>query len=254
MIIYKRFASCVQAMYADLYDGVCRFSVFEKVCDGLRKDLKSRSKHVRTLLNKPYMMDRLIECLEDLDLNTKNNIVYILCAIIEDEYGRHFLIAYPEILNDLFGKYKDDRVGLHVGHVIKSCLQYRELVKEIYDTGLWYTLLNCVTHDCCFELGASALMNVNELLHSFPDVTKEFLLQNDNNSIFFDKYSNMLNSTNYMICRLSLTYLYRLLSGSVEIRRLYVSDSANLNTITKLSMFRSQQIRCIALRILDWFE
>lgn len=250
MIIYKRFASCVQAMYADLYDGVCRFSVFEKVCCGMRKDLKNRSKQVRILLSKPYMMDRLIECLDDLDLNTKNNIVYILCAIIEDEYGRHFVIAYPAILNEVFRKYRDARVGLHIGHVIKSCLQHRELVREIYKTGLWYTLLNCVTHDNCFELGASALMNVNELLHSFPDVTKEFLLQNDKNSMFFDKYSNMLNSTNYMICRLSLTYLYRLLSGSVEIRRLYVSDHANLKTITKLSMFRSQQIRCIALRLL----
>lgn len=224
--------------------------VFTLMMKNIHNSDDTISQYVKVFINKPYILDLLISSLLQVDLESKNKIVHLFCTVLHDPYGRYFVHSYPLIIYDLFDKYNDPNIGVHVGHIIGVCFQYETMVRIVYYSPLLYVLMDCVLHEN-IEICSSALMNLRDILKGFPNLTKNYLL--DNHHTFFNRYNRILRSSNYIVRRLSITYIYSLLLEHEIIKDIYLKYIYNLKPLISLLNDTSFQIKSIALKMVCWF-
>lgn len=254
MFFNRRFEYYVNNLYNDLYNTSISYKKIAKNLEKIKLFIVTKpqinSKYINVILKKPYILDGLIERLEKLNLESKKNFVVLLCTIIHDSYGRHYIYSYPFIIYDLLDKYDDPYIGLHVGHILEVGFQYEEIASIVYYSPSFYVLMDCVLHEN-IEISSSALMNIKSILKNFWMLTFEYLKHNNN--VFFNRYNVILQSKNYMIRRISITYIHSLLSDHSQIKKIYVNKVSNLIPIISLLYDKSFQIQIIALKIFCWF-
>lgn len=130
-------------------------------------------------------------------------------------------------------------MALNCGMILRECIRHESLTKIILYTGQstcfykFFTYLDLPT----FDIASDAFATYKELLTRHKGVVAEFLEKNYD--LFFEKYTGLLNSTNYVTKRQSLKLLGELLldRANFSIMTRYIANADNLKLMVIILRF-----------------
>jgi len=197
----------------------------------------------------------LIKNLDELEFESRKVASRIFKNLLIRQIGTRYpmvnhIAENPEILFLLLDGYKhQSNSGLIValcGDMLRECLTVNDQLVKIllYDEKRrFYSIFEYVNHDA-FDIASDAFRTFRDaLIHKnekdpqqnpHNQIVAQFL--NENYSDFFEHYSRLLRTDNYVTIRQSLKLLSELLLNreNFSVLQRYVADEANLKEMMKL--------------------
>ncbi|CEM06464.1 unnamed protein product [Vitrella brassicaformis CCMP3155] len=143
----------------------------------------------------------------------------------EEESGKRpaleYVLNHKTLIDHLVAGYEASASGKqpttvpHVGEMLRACAGYDELVRYVLETGHVYRLIDAVKLQN-FDVASDAFVSLREFLVKKKNASAEFI--QDHFDEFFDKYWEILNTSNYVTVRQSLKVLSELLLDRTFLR------------------------------------
>ena len=139
-------------------------------------------------------------------------------------------------------------VALTCGTILRDCIKHETLAKTVLNSKEFYTFFAYV-ETAVFDIAGDAFATFKDLLTRHRRMVKEFLVANYDP--FFERYSALLYSENYVTRRQSLKLLSELLleRENFVIMKRYVESAENLKTMMNLLRDKSRNIQFEAFHV-----
>jgi len=157
-----------------------------------------------------------------------------------------------ELLDFLVGCYKNLDIALNCGNMLRECIKYPTLAKYILESGSFELFFEYVELPN-FDIASDALNTFKDLLTKHEAVVAEFL--GSHYDQFFELYSRLLLSTNYVTRRQAIKFLSEFLleAPNSQIMKRYIVEVRFLNIMIKLLKDSSKNIRICAFHVFKVF-
>jgi len=199
----------------------------------------------------------LISNLHKFEFESKKDICTVISRMARIHANNksptvEFIIANPVIIDSLFAGYESPGSALSCGSIIRGWVEREELARIVLNSENFYKLYNFIENPS-FDVATDAFNTYKELLGKHKAITAEFLERNYDQ--VFTKYTNMLNSPNYVTKRQSLKLLGELLLDKVNFNVMtkYISFSKNLKLMMTLLVDGSKSIQFEAFHVFKIF-
>eukprot|EP01125_Pyxidicula_operculata_P008198 TRINITY_DN2767_c1_g2_i6.p1 TRINITY_DN2767_c1_g2~~TRINITY_DN2767_c1_g2_i6.p1 ORF type:complete len:330 (-),score=65.63 TRINITY_DN2767_c1_g2_i6:225-1214(-) len=158
----------------------------------------------------------------------------------------------PQILLQLLTGYKDNSIALNCGAMLRECIQHEALCKVLLQEENFREFFQLVEMPQ-FDVASDAFTTFKELLTKHKTLIKNFLVENY--ELFFDDYTKLLHSPNYVTKRQSLKLLGELLldRSNYDVMTKYISSRPNLKLMMNLLKDKSRSIQFEAFHVFKVF-
>lgn len=156
----------------------------------------------------------------------------------------------PTILATLCELYEKDTTT-NCGSMLRDCCAYEPLVEYLLKDSVWDFFK--YTESANFDVQSDAFASFREVLTVHKAMVAEFLEENYDR--FFEEYTKLLSSPNYVTRRMSLKLLGELLldRANFNIMSKYIGDLDNLKRVMNLLRDKSKNIQFEAFHVFKVF-
>ncbi|CAN6295026.1 unnamed protein product [Urochloa humidicola] len=163
-----------------------------------------------------------------------------------------YIENHMELLDFLVGCYKNLDIALNCGNMLRECIKYPTLAKYILESGSFELFFEYVELPN-FDIASDALNTFKDLLTKHETVVAEFLASHYDQ--FFELYSRLLSSTNYVTRRQAMKFLSEFLleAPNSQIMKRYIVEVRFLNIMINLLKDSSKNIRICAFHVFKVF-
>jgi len=215
---------------------------------------------VSALANDIYSADLIGLLLSNLgkyDFEAKKDVVSIFNNLLRRQLGSKsptvdYICRNTAILDALATGYESSDTALNAGAMLRECCRHETLTKlVVYSPNLWKYFKYVEVAN--FDIASDAFATFKELLTKHKSLVAEFLEKNYDQ--FFEHYTGLLNSGNYVTRRQSLKLLGELLldRANFNIMTKYISDQPNLKLMMMLLRDKSRSIQFEAFHVFKVF-
>jgi len=166
--------------------------------------------------------------------------------------AREHICEHPEILDHLMDGYEGSETALNCGLMLRECIRHESLASILLNSQRFYSFFDYV-EVANFDVASDAFATFKELLSVHKQLAAEFL--DANYDQVFGKYTELLNSKNYVTKRQSLKLLGELLldRANFNIMTRYISNSSNMKLMMNLLREQSKSIQFEAFHVFKVF-
>ncbi|KAG9291039.1 hypothetical protein G9A89_012911 [Geosiphon pyriformis] len=157
-----------------------------------------------------------------------------------------------EILFTLLKGYENPEIALNCGMILRECLRHESLTKIILYSPEFYNFFDYVEVST-FDMASDAFATFKEILTRHKMLVSEFL--DTNYEKFFEYYSKLLKSNNYVTKRQSLKLLGEILVDrcNFNVMTRYIASPENLKLMMNLLKDKSRNIQFEAFHVFKIF-
>jgi len=212
------------------------------------------------LANEIYSSDLLpllLQFLSKFDFEAKKDAVSIFNNLLRRQVGSRsptveYICRNTTILDILVQGYDNVDVALNCGAMLRDCTRHETLTKIVMNSPDFWKFFKYVEGNN-FDIASDAFSTLKELLTKHKGIVAEFLEKNYDE--FFQYYTGLLNSPNYVTRRQSLKLLGELLldRANFNIMTRYISDQSNLKLMMTLLRDKSRNIQFEAFHVFKVF-
>eukprot|EP00835_Amoeboradix_gromovi_P001220 NODE_51_length_27121_cov_0.309452.p6 type:complete len:281 gc:universal NODE_51_length_27121_cov_0.309452:18360-17518(-) len=187
------------------------------------------------------------------EFEAKKDLVYLISMLMRKHANTltDYLVdresKQPQLLSYWIGNYGNADVALNCGMLLRECIRYQGLASIILENksllDQFFQLVELPT----FDISSDAFATFKELLTKHP--VDEYLERNYD--YFFERYTSLLNSQNYVTKRQSLKLLGELLldKQNYSIMMKYIANVDNLKLLMNLLRDKSKNIQYEAFHV-----
>ncbi|RLN16800.1 putative MO25-like protein [Panicum miliaceum] len=208
---------------------------------------------------RPSTPEEVVRSIKDsfLALNTRTHakvrkdLVHCWCILLrqkdDDSYCCvQYIENHLELLDFLVGCYKNLDIALNCGNMLRECIKYPTLA----NFELFFEYVELPN----FDIASDALNTFKDLLTKHETVVSEFL--GSHYDQFFELYSRLLLSTNYVTRRQAMKFLSEFLleAPNSQIMKRYIVEVRFLNimiNLLKVFVANPNKPRCIIEALLE---
>ncbi|KAG5519562.1 hypothetical protein PMAC_001717 [Pneumocystis sp. 'macacae'] len=163
-----------------------------------------------------------------------------------------YLATKEDTLFILVRGYQVPEIALHSGLILRECFKHELLAKIVLWSPVFWEFFGYVESGT-FDIASDAFQTFKELITRHKNISADFLQNNYDN--FFQKYTDLLKSSNYVTKRQSIKLLGEILLGrsNFNIMTTYIQSSENLKLIMNLLRDRSRNIQFEAFHVFKVF-
>jgi len=203
------------------------------------------------------IIQSVIVLLPSIDFEAKKDFVTVFCNLLRRQVnGKEPTVEYiqskPQILDNLIKGFESSEVALFCGTMLRECTRHESLTKMIIDSPNVWKFFEFV-EVANFDIASDAFATFKELLTKHKTFVAEFLEKHYER--FFQQYTALLNSENYVTRRQSLKLLGELLldRANFTIMSKYIGEPANLKLMMMLLRDKSRNIQFEAFHVFKVF-
>lgn len=237
-----------------------------KALQGMKITLYGDAEHepnqdaIVTLANDVYSSDLiplLLTHFHKFEFEAKKDTVLVFNNLLRRQVGSRsptvdYICRNTNILDMLSTGYENSDIALNTGAMLRECTRHESLTKlVVYSPNLWKYFKYVEVSN--FDIASDAFSTFKELLSKHKPLVAEFLEKNYDQ--FFDAYTGLLKSENYVTRRQSLKLLGELLldRANFNIMTKYISDQGNLKLMMMLLRDPSRSIQFEAFHVFKVF-
>jgi len=215
---------------------------------------------INSLANEIYSGDLLpilIVNLSKLEFEAKKDAVSVFNYLLRKQVGSRsptveYICRNTVILDTLCLSYEAPDVAMSCGAMLRECSRHESLTKLVLNSlNIWKFFKH--VDQANFDVASDAFSTFKDLLTKHKPVVAEFLEKNYDQ--FFEQYTALLNSSNYVTRRQSLKLLGELLldRANFNIMTKYISDQPNLKLMMMLLRDKYRNIQFEAFHVFKVF-
>jgi len=215
---------------------------------------------ILALANEAYSTDMIpliLSNLGKLEFEAKKDAVSIINNLLRRQVGSRsptveYFCRNPGMIDTLCAAYENSDVSLNCGAILRECTRHESLTKIILSTpNVWKFFKHVEGSN--FDVASDAFQSFKEILTKHKALVAEFLEKNYDQ--FFEQYTALLNSVNYVTRRQSLKLLGELLldRANFNIMTKYISEQQNLKLMMLLLRDKSRNIQFEAFHVFKVF-
>ncbi|KAL9240984.1 hypothetical protein vseg_015145 [Gypsophila vaccaria] len=203
------------------------------------------------------MLRLLIICLPKLDLEARKDSTQVVANLQRQQVHSRliacdYLEANTDLLDILVSGYKNHRLALHYGNMLRECIRHQSIAKYVLESHTWKFFDYIQLPD--FDVSSDAAATFKELLTRHKSTVAEFLSINYDR--FFQEFNTMLlQSPVYITRRQAIKLLGDVLldRSNTMIMVRYVSSTVNLKIVMDLLREPSKPIQREAFHVFKLF-
>jgi len=199
----------------------------------------------------------LTQQLPKLSFETRKVVITIYTSLLKlNIESKHpfveYIITKPDVIIQIVNGYKDNNVWQHCGILLRETIRYEPLTKLMLQPEIFNEFFVLVELPK-FDIAIDAFSTFKELLTKHKDIIARFL--DENYDKFFEYYTKLLNSTNYVTKRQSLKLLGELLLDrtNFSVMTRYISQRSNLKLMMTLLADSNRSIQFEAFHVFKVF-
>lgn len=199
----------------------------------------------------------LITNMSKLEFEAKKDLVTVFNFLLRRQVGARsptveYIARNPSILQSLISGYEITDITLNCGAMLRECVRHVSLATIVLESDNFYLFFDYVELPN-FDIASDAFATFKDILSIHKKEVAEFFEQNYDK--FFEKYTNLLHSENYVTKRQSLKLLGELLldKANFGIMTKYISHSSNLKLMMNLLRDKSKSIQFEAFHVFKVF-
>jgi len=215
---------------------------------------------INALANEIYSTDLLVLLignLSKLEFEARKDAVSVFNNLLRKQVGSRsptveYICRNTVILDTLCMPYEIADVAMGCGSMLRECARHESLTKLVINSpNIWKFFKH--VDQANFDVASDAFSSFKELLTKHKPIVAEFLEKNYDQ--FFEQYTILLNSTNYVTRRQSLKLLGELLldRANFNIMTRYISDQPNLKLMMMLLRDKYRNIQFEAFHVFKVF-
>jgi len=212
------------------------------------------------LANEIYNSDLLallLQHLGKLEFEAKKDTVSIFNNLLRRQIGSRsptveYICRNTAVIDYLVQGYDNVEIALNCGAMLRDCTRHETLSKLLLNSPDFWKFFKYV-EGANFDIASDAFSTLKELLTKHKAPVAEFLEKHYEQ--FFEFYTGLLNSQNYVTRRQSLKLLGELLldRANFNIMTRYISDQSNLKLMMTLLRDKSRNIQFEAFHVFKVF-
>ncbi|PUZ41016.1 hypothetical protein GQ55_9G469400 [Panicum hallii var. hallii] len=206
---------------------------------------------------KEDVISLLVQNLPSLGWTVRKDLVHCWCILLRQKDDESYCCVqyienHLELLDFLVGCYKNLDIALNCGNMLRECIKYPTLAKYILESGSFELFFEYVELPN-FDIASDALNTFKDLLTKHETVVAEFL--GSHYDQFFELYSRLLFSNNYVTRRQAMKFLSEFLleAPNSQIMKRYIVEVRFLNIMINLLKDSSKNIRICAFHVFKVF-
>nr|KAJ3421823.1 Calcium-binding protein 39 [Polyrhizophydium stewartii] len=210
----------------------------------------------------------LVNNIQFFEFEAKKDVAQIFNNLLKRQLGSRFPTAdyiggKPDILFVLVGgqtadgllypcSYDNQDVSLNCGMILRECVRHEPLAKAVLESQQFWRFFEFVELST-FDVASDAFATFKDLLTRHKLLVARFLEARYDE--FFARYTNLLNSSNYVTKRQSLKLLGELLLDRTNfaIMSKYIANPENLKLMMNLLKEKSRNIQFEAFHVFKVF-
>jgi len=203
------------------------------------------------------LLHLFVTSIQKLEFESRKDVVHTFNNLLRRQIGSRwptveYLCKRPDVIFDTLKGYENEDIGLNTGMILKEMLRHESLCKLL----LWSEQLYLFPHfieERTFGISCDAFANYKETLTRHKPMVAEYLEKNYDR--FFNSYTALLLSTNYVTKRQSLKLLGEILldRANFNVMTRYISNEANLKMMMNLLRSKSRNIQFEAFHVFKVF-
>lgn len=199
----------------------------------------------------------LISNMSKLEFEAKKDLVTVFNFLLRRQVGaRHptveYIVRNPSIIKTLIEGYENPDITLNCGAMLRECVRHVSIATLVLNSDDFYLFFDYVELPN-FDIASDAFATFKDILTIHKKEVAEFFEQNYDK--FFEKYTDLLHSDNYVTKRQSLKLLGELLldKANFNIMTKYISHASNLKLMMNLLRDKSKSIQFEAFHVFKVF-
>ncbi|KAG0310106.1 mo25 protein [Dissophora globulifera] len=203
------------------------------------------------------LLQLLVDNISKFEFEAKKDVAQIFNNLLRRHIGSRsptveYLCTRDQILFTLIQGYENQEIALNCGMILRECLRHEVLTKIILSSDKVYRFFDYVEMNT-FDIASDAFATFKEILTRHKTLVAEFLERNYDE--FFEKYTLLLQSTNYVTKRQSLKLLGEILldRANFTIMTRYIASADNLKLMMNLLKDKSRNIQFEAFHVFKVF-
>ncbi|KAI8807194.1 Mo25-like protein [Cladochytrium replicatum] len=203
------------------------------------------------------LLPSLVKNIAKFDFEAKKDVAQIFNNLLRRQIGTRFptaehIGAREEVLVMLINGYENQDIALNCGIILRECIRHESLAKTILWSEHFWRFFHYVELST-FDVASDAFATFKDLLTKHKAQVAEFLERRYDE--FFEKFTALLNSENYVTKRQSLKLLGELLLDrtNFNIMTRYIANAENLKLMMNLLRDKSRNIQFEAFHVFKVF-
>ncbi|KAI8820442.1 Mo25-like protein [Fimicolochytrium jonesii] len=203
------------------------------------------------------LLPLMIQNIARFEFEAKKDVAQIFNNLLRRQIGTRFptseyIGTREDILVALIHGYENQEIALNCGMILRECIRHESLAKSILESPQFWKFFDYVELST-FDVASDAFATFKDLLTKHKPLVADFLSRNYD--AFFEKYTKLLNSNNYVTKRQSLKLLGELLLDRTNftIMSRYISNAENLKLMMNLLRDKSKNIQFEAFHVFKVF-
>lgn len=192
-----------------------------------------------------------------LEFEARKDVASIFNNLLRRQIGTRsptveYLSTRGDVLFALVQNYESQEVALTSGIILRECVRHESLARLIIQSPYFWKLFAYVELPT-FDVASDAFATFRDLLTRHKAIVAEFL--DTNFDTFFEKYTDLLKSNNYVTKRQSLKLLGELLldRSNFDVMTKYIASAENLKLMMNLLRDKSRNIQFEAFHVFKVF-
>ncbi|CAN6606171.1 hypothetical protein TRVA0_003S01112 [Trichomonascus vanleenenianus] len=215
---------------------------------------------IGVLAQEVYATDVLVPLVANLHLlefDSRKDVVIIFTTLLRRQIGSRsptvdYLASRPAIFESLISWSASPDLGITANAILRDCIKYEQLAKNILNSPLFWNYLDYVDSDH-FETASDAFTTVHELFTANPQVVAVFLGRNS--GPFAIKMTALMGSSNYVTKRQSVKIMSHVLRqrANYVFMTEYIMVPEHLKQVMILLRDKSKNVQYEAFQIFKLF-
>ncbi|KAK8849701.1 hypothetical protein IAR55_005036 [Kwoniella newhampshirensis] len=223
-------------------------------------DVEPSPDAVAQIANEVYAQDLLslmIIHLGKFDFEARKDVCHIYNMLLRRQLGTRSptvdtIATRPDIIFNTLKGYSNPDIALNTGMILKEMLRYEPLARIMLYSEQFYTFPNYI-ENTTFGISCDAFGCMKETLTRHKPMVAQYL--DANYDRFFNMYTTLILSANYVTKRQSLKLLGEILldRANYSIMTRYISSEANLKMMMNFLRDKSRNIQFEAFHVFKVF-
>ncbi|XP_044977850.1 degreening-related gene dee76 protein-like isoform X1 [Hordeum vulgare subsp. vulgare] len=206
---------------------------------------------------KEGVLSLFVQNLPSLGWGVRKDLVICWCILLGQKVDENYCCVkyiedHTELLDFLVGCYKKSDLAQNCGIMVRECVKHPTLAKYILESDSFELFFEYVELPN-FDIASDALSTFKDLLTKHETVVSVFL--SSHYEQFFERYTRILTSSNYVTRRQSVKFLSEFLleASNSKIMKRYIQEVRFLNIMIGLLKDSSKNIRICAFHVFKVF-
>lgn len=223
-------------------------------------DLEPSSDVLAQVANEVYAQDLLSLLVVDMakfEFEARKDICNIYNTLLRRQIGTRsptveYISNRPDIIFNALKGYGNAEIALNTGSILKDMLRYEPLARLLLYSDQLYTFPNYI-ENTTFGISCDAFGNMKETLTRHKPMVASYL--DPNYDRFFNMYTTLILSSNYVTKRQSLKLLGEILldRANYSIMTRFIASEANLKMMMNFLRDKSRNIQFEAFHVFKVF-